>query len=745
MNKIDRLYELLPSIYRQTDFEQQYALRDLLRVIAEQVNIVESDIRQLYENWFIETCDDWVVPYIGDLIGYEPVHEAGEPGDPRKRESKTLNKILTPRREVANVIGYRRRKGTLALLELLANNVAGWPARAVEFYKLLGGTQSLNHFRAARAQSVNLRDVSLLNLINGPFTGSNYTVDVRRANSRYSRGLFNIGSVALFVWRLKSYSVSKTPAYCFEDAGPECYLFNALGHDTQLFNAPLPEPSPTHIANQLNLPTPISRRAFEEPGALINKKEPKRASPDYYDRSVAIYLIDRKGDLRLFPRENVIPANLSDWHRYRPAKDHVAVDPVLGRIVFPTNQKPRHGVVVSYNYAFSADIGGGEYERTLSQPDNAKIYRVGRNEQFRTLKAALLAWETEQPKPQAAVIEIQDSGIYTEQLNVELKSGEYLQIRAAQQKRPIIRLLDYLASLPDAFKVQGQKQSRFVIDGLLISGRGLQVNGLEDLTNETTVTPSTADETDLCDVTIRHCTLVPGWSLQCDCEPQRPNDPSIELEFTRARVNIDHSITGAITVEAREPAASPEVITITDSIVDATSEENLALSSSRGGIAYTALTVRRSTIIGQIQTHSIQLAENSIFYGAVLVARKGSGCMRFCYVPPGSRTPRRYECQPDQVIKAVAENITLSSGERESASQTETERVRPRFNSLRYGNATYCQLSEFCAEEIARGADDESEMGVFHDLYQPQRAANLRARLDEYTPAGTDAGVVYAN
>ena len=80
MNKIDHLYELLPSIYRQTDFEQNYALRDLLRVIAEQVNIVESDIRKLYDNWFIETCDDWVVPYIGDLIGYEPVHEAGEPG-----------------------------------------------------------------------------------------------------------------------------------------------------------------------------------------------------------------------------------------------------------------------------------------------------------------------------------------------------------------------------------------------------------------------------------------------------------------------------------------------------------------------------------------------------------------------------------------------------------------------------------------------------------------------------------------
>ena len=50
-------------------------------MIAEQVNVVEEDIAQLYENWFIETCEDWVVPYIGDLIGYRLVHDAGEPGD----------------------------------------------------------------------------------------------------------------------------------------------------------------------------------------------------------------------------------------------------------------------------------------------------------------------------------------------------------------------------------------------------------------------------------------------------------------------------------------------------------------------------------------------------------------------------------------------------------------------------------------------------------------------------------------
>ena len=76
--------------------------------------------------------------------------------------------------------------------------------------------------------------------------------------------------------------------------------------------------------------------------------------------------------------------------------------------------------------------------------------------------------------------------------------------------------------------------------------------------------------------------------------------------------------------------------------------------------------------------------------------------------------------------------------------QREAVRVHPQFNSLRYGTPTYCQLSCDCAEEIKRGADDASEMGAFHDLFQPQRLANLRARIDEYTPAGMEAGIVIA-
>ncbi len=62
------------------DAERGYPLKALLRVIDEQVDVVDDDITQLYENWFIETADDWAVPYIGDLVGYRPVAEAGAAG-----------------------------------------------------------------------------------------------------------------------------------------------------------------------------------------------------------------------------------------------------------------------------------------------------------------------------------------------------------------------------------------------------------------------------------------------------------------------------------------------------------------------------------------------------------------------------------------------------------------------------------------------------------------------------------------
>ncbi len=762
--RIDRLYELLPAIYRMRDVEQGEPLRALLQVISEQVNLVEDDIRQLNENWFIETCEDWVVPYLAELIGYEPVHEAGEPTSGNNVQEKLRNKILIPRREVANTIRYRRRKGSLALLELLASDIAGWPARAVEFYQLLAHTQSVKHLKLMHGKTLDIRDSNCLELLNGPFDKTAHNVDIRRINSKYTQGRYNLPGVGVFVWRLKAYSVTGTPAYCLESAGPNCFTFSALGNNTPLYNKPEPETESTHITEEFNLPVPIRRTLFE--------KNLERFYGD--NKSLVIYTGAKKVPVSI---DDIVVSDLNDW-RYFPPKGKVAVDPELGRIAFPKRTFPKSGVWVNYHYGFSADVGGGEYERPMIHEQTAKTYRVGRDEKLRSINAALDLWKSE--KPEHASIEITDSGVYVEPINIDcfpddnLNDGssnngaekiklKSLELRSANRKRPIIRLLDWQTDKPDSLSVNGDCLDCFILDGVLVTGRGVQINGA------------------LCDLTIRHSTLVPGWEMDSDCKPDR-TEPSLEIFSPNVCVKIERSILGAIQVDSSveikrddktveygenedfsndsldcadefiEVRLDPIRICISDSIVDATDPEIEVIGAPGCPVAHVCLSVKRSTIFGHTQVHAIELAENTIFDGRITVARRQKGCIRFCYVTSGSRTPRRYRCQPDLVTSAIAKKLRQNAIEQNESSPSfaiiqaaqvqESLRVHPRFNSVRYGKPTYCQLTDCCAEEIKRGANDESEMGVFHHLYQPQRMANLSVRLNEYLPAHMDVGII---
>ena len=754
--RIDRLYKLLPAVYRMRDAGQNYSLQALLRVIAEQVNVVEDDVQRLYEDWFIETAEDWVVPYIADLIGYRPVSAAGRASDDTTAEGRALNRILIPRREVANTIAYRRRKGTLALLELLANDVADWPARAVESFRLLGWNQNINHLHLCRAQTVNVRCVEELDLITGPFDPLAHTVDARRINSHRALGRYNIPSVAVFVWRLKAYSVTRSRPHCEENVRPSCYTFSVLGQDAPLF-----EPRKTGSGNgDTGFPAPIRRLAFAKHPELFYGA----------DKSFAIWTEGWAGFSRTepVPIEAIVPADLSDW-QYAPPLKHIAVDPVLGRFAFPLDQDqlPKKGVRVTYHCGFSADIGGGEYARPILDPSPREVeipdpqnpsatmlqtveptfYRVGEGETLRHLRDAIDHWREE--KPRDAVIEITDSGVYVEPINLRLHDDQTLQLRAANRARPVIRMLDWQTDLPDALTVTMCRGSRFTLDGLLVTGRGAQFHGPQH--------DKPGDPRDpICgaEIVIRHCTLVPGWEMACDCSPTREGEPSLEFYNIRAKVRIEHSILGSIQIHEDEVKTDPIPVSVTDSIVDATGPDKEAIGSPGYAVAHTVLTMKRCTVFGIVDVHAVALAENCIFNHCLNVARRQLGCMRFCYVPYGCRTPRRYHCQPDLASQAIEEKLRTEATAKnlpapspaalEAARARERLRVRPQFTAERYGLPAYCQLAGACADEIKRGADDESEMGAFHDLFQPQREANLLARLDEFTPAGMDAGILHA-
>ncbi|GAA2363850.1 hypothetical protein GCM10009854_49480 [Saccharopolyspora halophila] len=695
----DALARLLPEWHRMRDAEQGEPLRELLDVVGEQLDLVREAIEQQYDDWFVETAAEWVLPYLGELVGYqrlpgyERVSTAGlrdgsGPAEARRR----LAEALAPRRDVAATVGNRRRKGTLPLLEELAADTANWPARAVELSRLVAHLQPVRLLGPrvpARGGQVDLRDGAALDGAGGPFSTLARSADVRRAGSRHRPGGHTPNGVGLFVWRLKSRSVTRAPAHCI-DRTHSHYTFSVLGNDMPLVTNPVPEPATSHIAAVDNVP------------AVLRREQVADRLADYYGpgKSFALHL---DGQDEPVPPSAIVIADLSGW-RYRPRYGQVAVDPELGRIAFSSRNAPHHGVSVTYHHAVSDDLGGGEYPRDPETPPAAKVYRVGPGE---LIMDAYRAWRAE-PRPVEGVIEIAHNEAHLEELTFQLGAGERLQVRAADGYRPVLRLPDTYSNRPDALTVEvsdevGEQRPRLLLDGLLITGRGIRVTGpLEALV-------------------LRHCTLVPGWSLRGDCAPQWPAEPSLMLERTTACVQIDRCVLGTITVLGDEVSTDPLPIHLRDSVIDATDHDLPALSAPDCRHAHATLHAHRTTVLGEVHTHAVRIAENGIFAGALRVARRGIGCLRHTYVPPGSRTPQRYRCPGDLAP------------------------VRPVFASRRYGTPHYARLADECPEEIRRGAEDGSEPGVFHDLYEPQRTDNLRARLAEFSPARCDAGLIFVS
>ncbi|XUL93965.1 hypothetical protein ACQ86D_51260 [Streptomyces galilaeus] len=669
----------------------------MLRIIEEQVRVIEDDLDTWYANWFVETCEDWVVPYIGALVGTRRPAPGSAPGAVR---------ALSSRRDVADAVANRRRKGSAAALEAVALDSAGWPARAVELYWHLVRTQHVRHVRLDRPATFAGRDPLACARLGGPFDNAPHLVDVRRPNSTATCGLHGIPSLALFVWRLRAFPVTRAPAFCIDQRYSR-YLVNVLGIDTRLF-APAPQgPAPARVSGPGDVPHPLGREEFEA------------AVTEYYGpgRSLQIW---RDTPDNAVPAEQIVIADLTDW-RYRPQPGRVVVDPVLGRIAFPADEAPEDGVWVSWHYGFADAMGGGAYPRAVTPVGERKLYAVG-GDGLGSITAALRQWradKTADPSLHDALIEIRDSADYTEALRIDLDEDDRLEIRAAPGRRPVVRLLNQKANRFDALTVRATakkpppgtvadcpppaaRRPHLVLDGLVVSGRSLDVVG------------------QIGEILVRHCTLVPGWELDHNCRPRWGAEPSVELRRTTTRLRVEHSIIGTIVVDQDETKGNPLTVEILDSIVDATSHDLPAVTAPEDRFAHAELTLRRCTVLGDVRVHAVPLGENSIVTGCLHTLRRDTGCLRYSYAPVSHPGPPRYRCVPTP------------------------ELVRPHFTSTRYGHPGYCQLHPAHNPLISAGAKDGAELGAFHDLYQPQRLSNLLDRLAEYVPLGVEPAVITA-
>jgi hypothetical protein len=932
----DHLYKLLPTVYRLRDADRGQSLQALLAVLEGERQLLEEDIRALYENWFIETCDEWVVPYLGDLLGVRNLH-------PLK------NAAFSQRAYVANTLGYRRRKGTATMLEQLAHDVTGWPAKAVEFFQLLGTTQYLNHVRSEKGGTVDLRDSYRLERIGDPFDQTAHTADVRHIDN--GRGRFNIPNIGLFLWRVQNYPIERGTAFALASPTDGRYTFHPLGYDTPLFNEPQTETRISQVTAENNLPLRLRRRTLWDElearrEALVAGQTP---STLYFgeDPVLAVFF---DGD-ELAPEEIVI-CNLDDW--VPPGSDsytlpdtstfdtRAAVDPVTGRLAVIDGSTPSQ-VEVSYSYGFSGDIGGGPYDRrkqeagndesdevdTIANPDGLEM-RIGIPSDQSTIAAALAAWNA--AGNGAAVIELEDSATCSfgsSPLTIDM-AGEKLIIQAANKQRPVL--------IGDVLVTGGSLSAELTLNGLLLAGN-LHIQGAAVLGK----------------LNIVHCTLAPGTALA-------ENRLTVDPPNNHLQLLIDHSITGLLRIP--EEAAG---LTVQDSILHAPSLRAAALISGRldpfpnltssapkvaiaigdegpytvgfsstvptdidtaqtqfeaairgasgnpafagarviavdkrliilsGGIDPLTVTaasqgttadntaaelklvspetqqanvlfsgrletfptlssvkpqvsvtidsdgphkvvlssipstlikaaaalqkeiravnttaifkeaivtvvddrlaampgtggteiafgatqddsatlselaldgepaaiaasdggdragpptsLERMTVLGAVDVKELTLASESIFAGPISARRHQAGCVRFSFVPDGSRTPRRYHCQPDLALSQRARELGYASG----CSLPESERsgilarTYPSFENTHYGDPQYAQLDAHCADEIREGAEDDSEMGAFCFLQQPQRETNLRASLKEYLRFGLEAGIFFAD
>jgi len=727
------MYQLMPGVYRREDVGLGYPLEALLDILSTEASALQRDIAGLWDDFFVETAEEWAIPYIAELIGSTPLHRVSG----------------TWRADVAKTISYRRRKGTILMLEDLASAVTGWPARVVPYFEELEWSQHLDHLRRRLAQvqgrvdrvgTVNVSNIDALDRLGGAFDDIVRSVDVRPFED--ARGRHNIKKIGFFAWRLRNYHLED--AVPRPSVGhPRGYHFSPLGNSSPLFNNFRPHPQMR--ISEADVPAPIRPLALladldaaaltEETVAAAELANGATAvaaadagrlagmNSGYYgpgDEQSLFISVGAPGAEVPIPASRVTVCNLSTW-REPPAGKDAAVDPVLGRLTLAAAIAPAGGerVRASYCYGFSgapeAHIGGGPYDRV---PPVAAARAIPSDEfrasvsksaplavgMYRTIKAAIGAWTGSAFPASRAVVEVLDNATYREgNFVIEIPRDSRLEIRSADHRRPLLRVT--------RFRFFSEENATIVIDGLAVVGDALRIGaGIEA-------------------ASVRHCTLVPGRDFDSAGNPTNPAVASILSRQTRtgAALTIANSIVGPI----RVPAEGWSIIA-SDSIIDSLSAA--VAIGGREGTYGPLCDLRRVTVLGDVRVRSIGYASDVIFAGDVLVERTQSGCIRFSYVPDTSTTPRRYRCQPDMALQDAASALR----------NTIRSRLRPRFTSRRYGQPGYAQLALDAAAEIKTGAEFETEMGALNRILEPRRVANLRIRLEEYLPAGLEPGLIFA-
>jgi hypothetical protein len=690
-----KLWSLLPQIYRTSDptgtlnpnaqSTTNGPLRELVNRIGAQAATLRRSIDRMWEDQSIETCDDWVIPYIGAQLAVNLV---------------TGLDARSQRLAVFRAIYYGQRKGTIPILEQIAVDTTGWAVRVVELYRRLGRARhgldpELDwpieqnalvagligaHTRTLAGGFADLRNDYGASRAGTAFDEFFYTADVRSGQGR--TGWYNIPQLGVFLWRLQSVPIEGVTAVAASGTGNQ-YTFDPTGRDVQLFASPVTLANTSWVPRQeWQLPAPIDRRLLR---LDLSKLYATTDATKQHLITNAFGLYAGAPGVAALVSLDRVSAELRDT-------THYVIDPTRGRITAPAGAtKPLAPLLVSYCYGFSSTIGAGGYDRRPARQTPIPVS---------PLLPIVTGGGGNIIATSGGTVEIGDSLTYDRAPNYTINASagpNALTLQASNLQRPLVRFAA-AAQNPTQWTFAGSVAngagSTLRLDGLFISGGDVVLTGCFDK------------------VVLSTCTLDPGaWAcntaqLSIDGRPLIPT--RLSISGTVRCLEIDRCILGPISVAGK---AAVQQTRISDSIVQVVTPGD-AITIPTG-----ATTVCGCSVLGQASFYQLE-ATDSLFCDVVKVANYQEGCVRFSAWTRGSILPSQYQC-------------------------VQIEPRQPLFASTAFGRPDYGQLLSSVDRAVGAGAENGSEMGAFSRDNNPIKQQSLLIRYQDYLPIGVTPVLVY--
>ncbi len=769
------LFARLPEIYRIRDTEQQPPgqLQAFLGAIEEAMAALHARTDMQYHDLFVEHCDDWVLPYIADLLGTS--HLAGDP--------------WTVRADLARTVFHRRRKGTLGAVESQVFSLSGWAAHAVEMRERLAWHQHLNHQRPdvgatpplalrsdprapVRGGMASLRDPALLSLVDGPFDSCARVVDVKPPAAGMAG--WNLPNLAVLLWRLQEFQVPLSRPVLRQiapllSAGAAAlavrFDIQAQGEPWPLFNTHREhaddDPPRLGSDDEVPGPMPMARLSDGTPAgrsasyvAVQTYADPRAGHPGSAAAGLILHLPDTPFSGQAWRFRG---ANLCAWETgLAPALQawEVAIDPLRGRLVFgvpdadPTVQAQplADGLLVSASAALAGPSGAQPVQRSAlpSSWPPGQTYEVRRIDGHTDPLALQHALDELPARTAPLIIEIADS--LTHALDLALIAGigddagvpslrltHSLWLRSASGERPVIRLHQALRCRPATIggpSPVNAEQLELVLEGLYLT-RAASFPAADALIMQAA----------LGQLRVLGCTLDPGGGLRLDGSATGSRAPiraalrlardyglpSPELEaFDQVpELTLARSIAGPLAID------TGYLLTLEDSIVDAGSgvaaaTPALAIGAASGDpeLAWGPdLRVRGVTVFGRarVQTargagaiflHRLEVHDNQDSHTVATGTGLGGSCLKFCcFSGAHDRLPQHALCvfRGDAALHFTAEW---------------------------FGRPGYAQLRADSDRRIREDGPANDEMGAFGYLLNTHKWKNISIRLREFMPVG---------